>query len=57
MKEDDEKDYKQELTTMKQFRSWMFTAILIFCGVWARAQAVIAYPDPFLDDKTRSSKP
>ncbi len=31
----------------------MLTAILILCGVLAQAQAVVTYPDPFLDDKSR----
>ena len=38
---------------MKQYRHLVLAAILILCGVLVRAQAVIVYPDPFLDDKTR----
>ncbi len=37
----------------EQMRMWVISAFLILCGVIAQAQAVIAYPEPFLTDETR----
>ena len=34
----------------EQMRMWVVSAFLILCGVIAQAQAVIAYPEPFLTD-------
>lgn len=38
---------------MRQYRQWMVSVILLVCGIVAHAQAVIAYPEPFLTDETR----
>lgn len=38
---------------IQRMRSWMVSAVLILCSVIASAQAVIAYPEPFLTDETR----